>query len=79
MNFISDKEISEGAIASREKKFISIEDYQTFEDGVRFAESKTDALIELSIECALSKVSDGKSIEEIKDYFINYMDEIKDL
>ena len=79
MNFITDTDIQKAAMNSMPNKFISIEHYEPFKNGVKFAEEKVDSLVELAIECALSDIHKGKSIKEIKEYFINYMDEIKDL
>ena len=65
MNIITDKEISEGAIASRKKQFISIEDYQTFESGVRFAESIFETKIKEIVKYTISVSNSGKSMDEI--------------
>lgn len=65
MNIITDKEISEGAITSRNKQFISIEDYQTFESGVRFAESIFETKIEEIVKYTISVSNSGKSMSEI--------------
>lgn len=65
MNIITDKEISEGAIASRKKQIISIEDYQTFESGVRFAESIFETKIKEIVKYTISVSNSGKSMDEI--------------
>ena len=65
MSFITDEQISQAAIASRNKQFISIEDYQTFELGVRFAESIFEDKLLSIVKYALSERNSGKSMEEI--------------
>jgi hypothetical protein len=63
--FITDEQISKGAIISKDKKFISIEDYQNFEKGVRFAETIFEEKIILIVKYAFSERNSDKSMEEI--------------
>lgn len=63
--FITDEQISKGAISSKDKKFISIEDYQNFEKGVRFAETIFKEKIILIVKYAFSERNSDKSMEEI--------------
>ena len=63
--FITDEQISKGAISSEDKKFISIEDYQNFEKGVRFAETIFEEKIILIVKYAFSERNSDKSMEEI--------------
>ena len=65
MSFITDKQIGKAAIASRDKKFISIEDYQIFEQGVRFAESIFEEKLLSIVKYVLSERNSDKSMEEI--------------
>jgi hypothetical protein len=63
--FITDEQISKEAISSKDKKFISIEDYQNFEKGVRFAETIFEEKIISIVKYAFSERNSNKSMEEI--------------
>jgi len=77
MNFITEEEIQGTSIESTPHKFIGLEHYEKFREGVKFAEGKVDDLILLVIEFTLDPINEYKSADNIKDNFIFYIEKIK--
>ena len=65
MKLIKEEELKVAAIESRPKKFIGIEHYDSFKNGVELAEAVFEKKLHLIVKYVLSERNSDKSIEEI--------------